>query len=390
LASKGFTPPADKLQPPVAPAAVPAARAAMRAVAWREFAQDTVAWDALATNAAEPNPFFEAWYAQPSLEAFDAEGDVKILSFEQEGRLLGLMPIARQSRYYGMPIPNIGNWLHANAFLGTPLVARGSEVAFWQALLRWMDANAGAALFLHLRAIPLDGPLYAALRGVLECESRAWQCVHREERALLASAQDPQAYWEASLSGKKRKELRRQLRRLSEEGEVLFERQEDDAGLDQWLDEFLALEKAGWKGTEGSALACAADTERLFRESLAGAAARGKLERLTMRFDGKPIAMLATFLCQPGAFSYKTAFDEDFSRFSPGVLLQEENLRMLERKDIAWTDSCASADHPMIDHIWRERRAVGRFSIAIGGTARRFAFRQLSRVEQGHDPEGGA
>ena len=38
----------------------------------------------------------------------------------------------------------------------------------------------------------------------------------------------------------------------------------------------------------------------------------------------------------PGAFSFKTAFDEDYARFSPGVLLQIENLALLERDGIEY------------------------------------------------------
>ena len=93
--------------------------------------------------------------------------------------------------------------------------------------------------------------------------------------------------------------------------------------------------------------------------------------------------MLATFLCPPGAFSFKTAFDERYARFSPGVLLQRENLELLARPDIVWTDSCAAMDHPMIDHFWRERRTVARHSIAIGGKVRRLVFRTLAARETG-------
>jgi hypothetical protein len=119
-----------------------------------------------------------------------------------------------------------------------------------------------------------------------------------------------------------------------------------------------------------------------------GAARRGRLERLTLTLDARPLAMLATFQAPPGAFSYKTAFDERFARFSPGVLLQRENLAVLERQDIAWSDSCASADHPMIDHLWRERRPIGRLSIAIGGRLRRSVFRQFVRAETARNPAG--
>ncbi|MFM5895570.1 MAG: cellulose biosynthesis protein CelD, partial [Novosphingobium sp.] len=61
---------------------------------------------------------------------------------------------------------------------------------------------------------------------------------------------------------------------------------------------------------------------------------------------------------------------------------------MLDRTDISWSDSCAAADHPMIDHIWRERRPIGRLSIAIGGTLRRAAFARLAKTELGRSPTG--
>jgi hypothetical protein len=120
----------------------------------------------------------------------------------------------------------------------------------------------------------------------------------------------------------------------------------------------------------------------LFRQALRGAARAGKLELLTLRLDGRAIAMLVTFLALPGSFSFKTAFDEDYARFSPGVLLQIENLKLLERPGLAWCDSCAAQDHPMIDSLWGGRRTVGRWSVAIGGPFRRFAFALLLTAEK--------
>ena len=352
---------------------------------WRSL--DTPAeiarWDELAQWASEPNPFHESWYLLPALRAFDPRGEVKLLCLESGGQLAGLLPVRRAARYYGHPVPHLSNWLHTNAFLGTPLVAQGFERAFWRELFAWCDSRPGGALFLHLSQLPLEGPLHDAMSQVLAEQGRQGRTVLREERALLRSELAPEAYLEESLSSKKRKELRRQHRRLAEEGELTVERTEGRGGLAAWTDEFLALEQAGWKGNHGSALACDAATATLFRDALRGAAERGRLERLAIRLDGRPLAMLATFLTPPGAFSFKTAFDEDFARFSPGVLLQRENLELLARPGIEWTDSCAAMDHPMIDHFWRERRTVARHNIAIGGKTRRLLFRAFAARETG-------
>ena len=353
---------------------------------WRDFEhpEEIARWDALAQWAAEPNPFFESWYLLPSLRAYDPGDSVRLACVEAEGQLAGLLPVRRDWTYYGHPVPHWCGWIHPNCFLGVPLVARGLEKAFWRALLGWLDSHAGPALMLHLAQMPLHGPLWDALRQVHREDARAGSLVTREMRAMLASDLAPGDYFEASLGGKKRKELRRQRRRLEEEGRLEVLRREGSEDIETWIEEFLALERAGWKGSEGSALASRPATEVLFREAMRAAAARGRLERLSLRIDGKPVAMLATFLTPPGAFSYKTAFDERYARYSPGVLLQRENLAMLERPEIEWTDSCAAANHPMIDHLWRERHAIGRVNLAIGGQARRALFGVLARIETGN------
>jgi len=343
-------------------------------------------WTALAADASEPNPFLEAWCLGPALELLGP--DAALLRVEFDRALIGVLPIARRASYYGYPLPHLTAWSHDNAFCGTPLVRRGYETAFWQALLGWADRAGGAALFLHLPNLPTGGPLHAALRSERAAKPRPAAVVQRGERALLASDLSPDAYFEASMSGKKRKELRRQHARLAELGTLEFARREDGEGIEDWADQFLALEAAGWKGREGSALACDAANAAFFRRALAGAAGTGRLERLTLGLDGQPIAMLANFITPPGAYSFKTAYDETYARFSPGVLLQRENLALLARDGVAWADSCAAADHPMIERIWREKRELVHVSLGIGGRARRALAAAILRAETGHAPRG--
>jgi len=342
------------------------------------------AWQELATRASEPNPFFEHWFAQNSFDHLGADEAPVLFAHFTRGELTGLLPLARKNRYFGYPVPHVTSWLHTNAFCGSPLVARGSEREFWRALLTHLDDAPGRALFLHLPEMPADGPLNAALDAVLAKDARLAGTVEAVERAVLAPAlgtHNPQSYLEASISSKKRKELRRQRKRLAEMGELGFERRDDGADIDAWIAEFLALEAAGWKGKAGSALASAPETKGFFTGALTSAARAQKLERLTLRLDCKPIAMLANFITLPGAFSFKTAFDETYARFSPGLLLQIENLDLLARPGFEWADSCAVEGHSMIERIWREKRPIISRNIAIGGRLRRSAFRALMAYE---------
>ncbi len=364
------------------PAVFSAASPSFAAPLWRVGATPELReqWRGLACEAGEPNPFFEEWALLPALEQFDAAGEVRFATLHAAGRLVGLAPIVHARRYYGRPLPHWTIWLHANAFVGAPLIARGFEPAFWAALLDWCDDRPGLSPWLHCPALPGEatpGALQAAARS----QARPAAVVQETQRALLHSPLAPEAYFERAMSAKKRKELRRQAKRLGEEGQLCFAREDGAAGLDVWIAAFLDLEARGWKGAGGSALAEATETTRFFRAALTGAAAAGRLERLSLTLDGRPIAMLANFLCPPGAFAFKTAYDEEFARFSPGVLLQRENLDLLARPDIAWCDSCAAAGHPMIERIWREKRTVSSVNVALGGPLRRQLAHAMMRIE---------
>ena len=98
--------------------------------------------------------------------------------------------------------------------------------------------------------------------------------------------------------------------------------------------------------------------------------------------DSRPLAMLVNFLCPPGGFSFKTAFDEDYARFSPGVLLQQANLDLLDNPQIDWVDSCAAPGHPMIDSVWRERRARVWVTVPLSAPADRLRFAMLTKTER--------
>ena len=340
-------------------------------------------WQDLANRASEPNPFFEPWFLLPSLRAFFAghRSAFTMFALRHGSELVGIIPLVRDWTYYGYPVPHIRTWLHDNAFCGSPLVACGYEEQFWTELLSSIVRRSKVSLFVHLPGFPTDGPLHDALRAVLAKQHHEHAAVETNRRAFLKSDLSAEDYIAASMSTKKRKELRRQRKRLSEEGALAFERLTNAEGIDNWTAEFLRLEAAGWKGDAGSALANAADTHGFFAEAMLGAAQAGRLERLSLTHDGKPIAMLVNLVCAPGAFSFKTAYDEAYARFSPGMLLQLENLALLDRLDIDWADSCAAEGHPMIERLWREKRTIASINIAIGGPLRRTITRRLMAHE---------
>ena len=335
-------------------------------------------WQALADRASEPNCFAEPWFVDAGLQHLRA-GEVRVIEVRDRGQLIGLLPVAHATGYARLPVRHVVNWTHHHHFLGTPLVHAGREAAFWRVVLAHLDEHESAAAFLHVNGLVADGPMH---RGLLGARPSA-ATVHRHCRAELRSTLAPAAYYAAAVRKKKRKELQRLRNRLAELGAVAVRRWAPPEPVAPWCDAFLTLERSGWKGAAGSALACQPATDAFFRAALAGAGAAGRLDMLRLELDGHPLAVLVTFRTPPGAFSFKIAFDEAFARFSPGVLLEIENLAVLADPEIAWTDSCAAPDHPMIDGLWTERREIVRVSVPLRGLRRRAIFQGCRLLEAG-------
>ena len=343
---------------------------------------DTDLWNDLAKNAAEPNPFFESWFLRPALAHLEPDKPVWLAVHTHGDQITGLFPLAMRSHYGRMPAAHVGNWAHYQCFMGTPLIRKGWEVAFWQDLLITLDHAPWAQGFLSVAGLEENGAVHKALIRCTKGLRRSAPIVHRAERAMLASDLDPVAYLESHVRPKKRKEWRRLDNRLAELGIVSFTSLTSDQDLDQWCDAFLALEAGGWKGERGAALANIEGTRAFFTEMMRGAWGADRLDFQRLDLDGRPIAMLINFITPPGGWSFKIAYDEQLARFSPGVMIELRNLDVaLNDSRIEWMDSCAVEDHPMIDSIWAERRPIVQVSVPLNGP-KRLATYHLCRAAE--------
>ena len=94
----------------------------------------------------------------------------------------------------------------------------------------------------------------------------------------------------------------------------------------------------------------------------------GRLLLMALRLDGKAIALKHNLLAGDGSFAFKITFDESFARYSPGVLLELENIERLHRlPGLRWMDSCAAPNRFMINHLWPARRQMQTIFFATGG-----------------------
>ena len=342
------------------------ANAGFRIVPAEEIGTIAAGWMALAGRSIADNVFFGADFAIPAIDRFG--GGVAIaVATNAAGAPVALAPFTRTR--LGRIAPAVRLWGHKYAPLGAPLVDGGDAAAALAVLVDGL-APEGSGLGLIVPDLVADSAIAEALRAVAINDGRPLAILDDHRRAMLTrgpATLDPRG----ALPTGKRKEFGRQMRRLAELGPVTIESATDADGVRARFEEFLALEQAGWKGRRGTALASTAADAAFAREAIANLADSGRARIESLRVGDHAVAVLVSLIAGATAYTWKIAYDEAWGRFSPGAqLMLEVPARLFADMSVVRIDSCAAADHPMIDHLWAERVEIATFVLGPpGGSA---------------------
>ncbi len=337
-------------------------------------------WRDLAGRSIESNVFYDPGFALAAASVFGNDvGAVLVWSGTAPRQLLGFFPARISERRYGLKLPVLIGWTHSYGPLGTPLVDREAAepvIAAWLAHIAGDPALPGLVL---LPLIAEDGPFAAALGAILQRTQMPCADFARHHRALLAPRRDRAHYLENAISAHRHRELRRSGRRLSDAGALLFTTASEPAAVAASVEDFFALEASGWKGEAGTAAAHHEEVTSFIKMALPRLAEEGKVAVHRLLLDGRAIAAAITLHSGDTAWYWKTAYDESFARFAPGVLLSAALTEELASDAaIARTDSCAAPDNPTLDHIWSERLTLCNRMIAVRPEA---PFARACRLE---------
>lgn len=337
-------------------------------------------WQALAGRATEANAYYlPGWELAVSATARGRTGASALCAFDEAASaLIGLLPTTSLWRAWKIPLPALVS-AHPYGTLCSPLLDR--EAPHQAAARLLQQARQAGARALILRDIALNGAAMRALMKTLQCDGFAPRVLNSYVRACLDATQDGEALLRGALGAKKLKELRRQRNRLEGHGAVAFDVARTPQEVGTVLEAFLRLEASGWKGQRGTALIQHGGDAAFIRRAASTLAETGQCEIVTLRAGKTPVAAGIVLRHQDRAFFFKLGIDERFAKYSPGVQLTLELTRYLcADPDIASADSTASADHPMINPIWRGRLAVGDVLIPLSRNDPVVAFIHVALV----------
>ena len=229
-------------------------------------------WHALARFALEPAGFNAPELLLPILSK---RRDSNLLLIENETSTL-------------MALPFVSTRLMQATFV-SPLLASGvphvAQAASDETLTAFLKNQSKPFLF---KALPSEGKFFSALKEL----TPHFVIVNSWQRACLLTSGTFESWMAENFDQKRRKEFKRLRNRLSEQGKLTLDVLKNAEDIDQFSNDLLELEAAGWKGKRGTALMNDPDLRLAFCTSMINLAAEEKLRFWRLALDGKPIAVL--------------------------------------------------------------------------------------------------
>jgi CelD/BcsL family acetyltransferase involved in cellulose biosynthesis len=358
----------DIISPPTVavPGKAVAPGSQVRLVSETELRTHVATWMDLTLKAIVPNPFYEPWAILPALEHLNGGGDVRfLLIFGPAAKngsvpLWGFFPLEILTKTLHLPVRSLAFWQHKYCHLAAPLIDASHVWEVLEAFWNWFESNPLGCSLLDTNYLPADGPFHAVWSDFIL--GRTYLPLNEHPRGFQVRTDDAEACISSLLSKKRAHALTRSHHQLGELGRLEYRELHDLSEVDAWTDQFLSLESSGWKsGPEGDAIAKLPEDAAYLRSMTRTGFQQKRVFMNGFFLEGQPIAMKHVLLADQGGFIFKIAYDEKYSKYSPGFNLELEHLRRRhDAPGVQWMDTCAAPRHPLFNLISNSRRVICR------------------------------
>ncbi len=275
------------------------------------------AWEKLETSSRLPTQHY-IW-SHACAAAFGLPGTLRVMVYEDHGEIKAVVPLVRRLGTSRLEFLGAHELHEPTDMLGEP------EYAF--PLVRALLAS---GLPLSFRRLPTTSPLRNAFVSIFRGRG---VYVSRSDHAWGWTSLEPGKDLDFFLSSKKRSDFRRRQRAAERMGSISYDFHAPTAAtLGPLLQEAFAVENAGWKGRDGTAMAADPLRGPFNREYAAAATAKGIFRIAFLRINGQAAAMQLGMEWDHRYWLLRIGYDERFAAGSPGVLLFRESLHEAARQ----------------------------------------------------------
>ncbi len=246
------------------------------------------------------------------------------------------------------------------AFLSSPVIDPAFIDEVVAAFLAAIGKNPALPNVINLQSFNAESPDHDAIIKALR--ARGGQHLNFSESARPFVTRE----FGVKRSGSTRKKLRQDWNRLSALGSVDIVNDRTPGAAKEAFEAFLALEADSWKGDRGTALLCDEEDAAFVRRLIGNLAEQRNASVALLRIDGRAIAAQVLMYCGTTAYTWKTAFNADYAKYSPGALLIDKvTEELFSTPGIDAINSC-SAEGSFMAQLWAGRRKMVDFLIDVG------------------------
>ncbi len=178
--------------------------------------------------------------------------------------------------------------------------------------------------------------------------------------------QDWETYWKTR---KKhfRHEIKRKTKKLQEKGSLGFEVFEAPF-KEEIFDQFVRLENSGWKGKNRSSLKYRPALRKLFQNLVSSSSNILQLLVFNLNLNQTTISSSICLRTPHGLYVFKIAYDEAYSKYSPGLLLRLHEIQYCYAKGLKiydfsgreqpWMRAFTRRGHYVMDYIIYRKTAA--------------------------------
>lgn len=308
-------------------------------------------WEALATRA-RANVFMHP-VALNAVYATNFSRLRTLLAWDESARPRALVGVWALQERTVLPLwpPVLDTPAYDYAFVASPVIDPACMDEVVAAFLATIGTAPGLPRVVRLQSLEGETETFAAIQKALTMRGKSVLTLAEQSRPFVSRAVG------LKRSGSTRKKLRQDWNRLAALGGVEIANERSRDGVQAAFETFLAMEAASWKGAQGTALLCR-DRDAAFARRLIGDLAAAELASVALlRVSGRPIAAQVLLYCGTLAYTWKTAFDGQFARYSPGVLLIDRLTEMLLAGSVEAIESC-SPEGSFMAQLWTGRRTA--------------------------------
>jgi CelD/BcsL family acetyltransferase involved in cellulose biosynthesis len=282
------------------------------------FADLRTDWEDLEQRAAEDNIFLtylwqHAWWDELG------QGQLDIVTFRDQGRLVGLAPTYVET-VGGFPALRFGGGLEVSDYLGM-LVEPAYESAVGRAFLEHCLEYPGLVIDFHF--LRSDGVTLRLLTAAARDLDRRVILEDEEVSPRIELPGDWESYL-ATLTKKNRHELRRKRRRLEESGGWTIVEPSPET-LAEELEVFFDLHA---KSSRAKHDFLTDDVKQFFRHICAHLQHAGWLCLRTLHHQDRPLASVLGFVYRGRLLLYNSGYEPADQALSPGLVLMSEEVRL--------------------------------------------------------------